>query len=445
MRRFAAVLIALTAGPAPADGEFLRLEGHGGPVKGVAVSADGRSALTASFDYAAGLWRLGDGSLVRWLDGHTAAVNAAAFHPDGERVLSAGDDFDLIVWERATGAIMHRFEGHRGKILSLAIGPDGRLAATAGWDGTVGLWNLETLTPAGWLEGHGANVNDVAFSADGRTLWSASHDGKIREWDLVERRLRATPVSHGFGTNRLVVDEDARWLAYGAVDGTIRVQNLDTGSQIADLTADRRPILAMALSPDRRRLAMGDGEGHIMVVETQNWTMLHDFRAARQGPIWALAWDRSGRVLAAGIDDSPALWPVSAGEDPLFTQGQQHFRKSPEAMSNGERQFVRKCAICHTLEPDGHRRAGPSLHGIFGRVAGSLPDYRYSEALAGSDIVWTAETIDRLFADGPDHVTPDSKMPMQRITAPEDRADLIAWLRRQTTPGSAPDKGSDMQ
>ena len=41
-------------------------------------------------------------------------------------------------------------------------------------------------------------------------------------------------------------------------------------------------------------------------------------------------------------------------------------------MSNGERQFARKCSVCHTLKADGKRRAGPTLYGVFGRRAGTL-------------------------------------------------------------------------
>ena len=65
------VLALLSAAPAAAQG-YLRLAGHGGPVTGVAVSPDGRHALTASFDYAAGLWDLSDGA--RWCAGSRATT-----------------------------------------------------------------------------------------------------------------------------------------------------------------------------------------------------------------------------------------------------------------------------------------------------------------------------------------------------------------------------------
>ena len=105
-------------------------------------------------------------------------------------------------------------------------------------------------------------------------------------------------------------------------------------------------------------------------------------------------------------------------------------------MSNGERQFARKCSVCHTLLPDGKRRAGPTLYNVFGRRAGTLEGYRYSEALLDSDIVWTAETIGRLFSEGPDLVVPGTKMPIQRMKNEQDRADLITYLEETTKPGN---------
>ena len=90
--------------------------------------------------------------------------------------------------------------------------------------------------------------------------------------------------------------------------------------------------------------------------------------------------------------------------------------------------------ICHDLRGTGSRRAGPSLAGLFGRRAGTLAGYPYSDILDGSDIVWNDNTIDQLFDIGPDHYIPGSKMPMQRITNPQDRADLIGFLHRATAP-----------
>ena len=68
-----AVLSLMVCGATQAGDGFARLEGHGGPIKGVAVSADGGQALTASFDYSVALWDISGGE-PRFLYGHDLSL-----------------------------------------------------------------------------------------------------------------------------------------------------------------------------------------------------------------------------------------------------------------------------------------------------------------------------------------------------------------------------------
>jgi len=69
---------------------------------------------------------------------------------------------------------------------------------------------------------------------------------------------------------------------------------------------------------------------------------------------------------------------------------------------------------------------------VVGRKIASLPDYRFSKALKGMNIVWTPETVAKLFEVGPNAYTPGTKMPEQRIGSPEDRKALTDFLARAT-------------
>lgn len=97
----------------------------------------------------------------------------------------------------------------------------------------------------------------------------------------------------------------------------------------------------------------------------------------------------------------------------------------------GETLF-RKCASCHTIEAGGRHRAGPALHGIFGRRAGTAPGYRYSEALRRAEIVWDETTLDAYIADAEAYV-PGTRMG-GGLSLAEDRADLLAFMRRAAGP-----------
>ncbi|ABF63137.1 cytochrome c class I [Ruegeria sp. TM1040] len=420
LRRLALGLLLCAASGVSAE-EFQTLKGHGGPIMALAVNDRGHVA-SASFDNSVSLWQEGAPS---WLEAHEAAATVVAFGPD-DTLFSAGDDFVIYRWQQGHPQEIGR---HTAKIRALDLSRDGEWLASASWDGGIGLWPMSAGTPRRIAVGTG--VNDLAFDGAGR-LFVATMTGQIQVFDSPEAAPRIL-AEQGFGINRLVLSA-AGWLAYGAVDGGTRVINAETGAEIADFTLDRRPILALAHHAESQQIAVGDGHGYIMMIDTHDWSIARDFRAMREGPVWALAFSKDGqRVWAGGIHDVIYGWPIALmASSPAAGTETRTFLQAPETMPNGERQFMRKCSVCHDLVATEQRRAGPHLAGLFGRPAGSLPGYRYSDTLAQSDIIWGAETIDALFDLGPDHYIPGSKMPMQRITAPTDRQDLIDYLKTAT-------------
>ena len=424
MMRLAAVLfLSMAALPGQAE-EFTTLKGHGGPIMDLAISPEGQ-VTSASFDNALGLW---SGRRAQWLEGHEAAVTALTWGA-GATLVSGGDDFAVRQWR----PVARELGRHRGKVTSLSVAPDGSAVASGSWDGSIRLWPLQEDGRTGELSYPGAGVNAVAFSRDGRGLFAATSKGALLRYDLEGGGPPLPLVQHGFGINRLVIGDD--WIAYGAVDGGTRVIDAASGDQIADFTLDRRPILAMDWHAATAQLAVGDGHGYIMIVDTRAWRIARDFRATRQGPVWALAFSPDGRIIhSGGLDDVVYSWPVALLDELKAPEGSgaRSFLRAPETMENGERQFMRKCSICHALTSGPSRKAGPTLHGVFGRPAGALPDYRYSDTLDRSGIVWTETTIDALFDQGPDHYIPGSKMPMQVIASSDDRADLIAFMKSAT-------------
>lgn len=83
-----------------------------------------------------------------------------------------------------------------------------------------------------------------------------------------------------------------------------------------------------------------------------------------------------------------------------------------------------RCIACHS---PARNRTGPKHCGLMDRTAGSLANYRYSDAMRDSGIVWTAETLDA-FLEAPRDFMPGTKMTYAGVPDPTDRADLIAYL-----------------
>src|SRR5580658_1194710 len=99
------------------------------------------------------------------------------------------------------------------------------------------------------------------------------------------------------------------------------------------------------------------------------------------------------------------------------------------AQDAGEAVFKRNCAICHTTEP-GKNKIGPSLAGVVGRKAGSIPDYSYSQANKSSGVTWDEATLDT-YLTAPTKFVPGTKMVFAGLKNPDDRTAVIAWLKTQ--------------
>jgi cytochrome c2 len=93
-------------------------------------------------------------------------------------------------------------------------------------------------------------------------------------------------------------------------------------------------------------------------------------------------------------------------------------------------QVYRQCQACHVINSE-QNRVGPHLVGLFGREAGAVDGFRYSEVMEESDVVWDEDTLDEFLAD-PAGFMPDNRMAFRGIQDEEARADLIAYLREAT-------------
>jgi len=421
----AALLVILQPGMTPA---FAQLRGHGGPVRALAVSSDGETAISGSFDSTAIRWSLTRNAAEQVLRFHTDAVNAVVLLKDG-RAATAGADGRIAIWTPGNAAPDAVLEGHTAPIAALALSPDGATLASASWDQTVRLWPLTGGAPR-VLEGHTQNVNGVAFAPDGRTLVSVSYDQSVRIWPL-SGPSAPTVVAMPSPLNAVAVGGDGE-IAAGGADGKLYFLS-GSGARAGEIAAGPRPVISIAISPDGALVAAAGIGGSVAVVDRKT----RDLARTLVGPglpVWSVAFLPDSRtLLTGGADNIIRRWDAVTGDpvDPILLET----AGDPLAAYAGDHgaEVFRACVACHSLGAEQANRAGPTLAGIFGRRIATLPGYHFSEALKRLDIVWTPETVSRLFEIGPSAYTPGTKMPEQRIGSEQDRAALVKFLERATT------------
>ena len=130
---------------------------------------------------------------------------------------------------------------------------------------------------------------------------------------------------------------------------------------------------------------------------------------------------KATRAAGAAANETPAPDSIDTPDRTRLVD----FTSNAEA---GKSVFAR-CRSCHSLN-EGANRSGPSLYSIVGRKAGTVPGFRYSDANANSGITWTPENLFR-FLENPRRTMPGSRMVL-RVSDPQDRADLIAFLAEQS-------------
>jgi cytochrome c len=411
----------------PAQPAYAQLRGHGGPVRALAISPDGMSAISGSFDTSAIRWSLQRNAAEQVLRFHDGAVNAVALFADG-RIATSGEDARIAIWKPGEPKPQVVLEGHTAPVVALAVSPDGATLASASWDRTARLWPLAGGA-ARTIEGHQQNVNAVAFTPDGRSLVTAGYDATLRIWPLAGT---GSPVITTLPTplNAAAVAPDGEIVTAGA-DGTVYFLS-PAGELRAEAKAGEAPVIALAVSGDGALVAAAGIRGSVAVIERAGRTLARTLVGPGL-PVWSVGFLPDNRtLLTGGTDRMLRRWDAATG-DPIgsVVTGGTEDALAAYAGDPGAEVF-RACVACHTLKPDQGNRAGPTLAGIFGRRIATLPGYNFSPALKNLDIVWTPETVAKLFEVGPATYTPGTKMPEQRIGAAEDRDALVRFLEKAT-------------
>ena len=418
--------VICAAAPGRAQGE---LRGHGGPVRALAVASDGRQAISGSFDSSAIIWSLDSGAARAVLRAHAGSVNVVLVLPDG-RFATAGEDGRLALWRGDDLTRPQSFEPvHGAPIAALAVSPDGALIASASWDSSVALTSL-TGAPPRRFEGHQGNVNGVGFSRDGRMVVSAGYDATLRFTPLDGAASRVVKLASPL--NALAISRSGD-IATGGADGSVFLLTPE-GVLRLQIEAAEAPVIALAFSPEGTRLAVASPRGGIGVFDVASGKPVFTLNGPGL-PVWSLGFTPDGRqILTGGSDRLLRRWDARTGDHlgPAVMERPADLLAGLEGGRGAE--VFRACVACHTLGPDGGERAGPSLHGVIGRRIGSLPGYAYSPGFAERDIIWSKETIARLFEMGPAAYTPGTKMPEQRVTSPEDREALVDFIEAASRP-----------
>lgn len=117
-----------------------------------------------------------------------------------------------------------------------------------------------------------------------------------------------------------------------------------------------------------------------------------------------------------------AVLAMAVVASPVFAEGDA---------AKGEKVF-KKCKACHTVKQGGKHRVGPNLHGVIGRKAGTTEGFKkFSKGLKSAGFTWDEKTLDE-YLTSPKKMIKGSRMAFPGLKKAKDRADVIAYLMKET-------------
>ena len=208
---------------------------HAGNVTALAITADGRFALSADDKGALYLWRLLTGEMMAAFDNKETAnkkniISTIAVTPDGRFAVTGNlNDYLVSVWDMETGKIVRVLDGHENVVTSIAVTSDGRHILSGSADGTLRLWQVQSSRKKSVrvMRGHTKRINQVAIDFQSKLAISASEDRSVRLWDVISGECLHVLEEVNCGFTTAVLSFDGHYAFAGNSDGTIMVWCLD--------------------------------------------------------------------------------------------------------------------------------------------------------------------------------------------------------------------------
>lgn len=291
--------------------EIRTLQGHTNWVETVAFSPDGKLAVSGGKDDTVRLWDLATGKEIRKY--RSVWVSCVAFSPDGKQVMSGGANRTFFVWDVATGAVVRQSVGQPSRII--AFSPDGRRAVLANWDTTVILQDIATGRDIKTFTGHKDDITSAAVSRDGRFVLSGSRDKTARLWDVSTGREIRIFKGHSEWVSSVAFSPDGRYALSGSYDNTMKLWDTETGKEVMIFKGHYFRVEAVAFSSDGSRILSGGGDHIAMFWNAVTGKPTRIFTGfVRTVTVTAVSLD--GRFALSGdANGTLKLWDITSGSE----------------------------------------------------------------------------------------------------------------------------------
>ncbi|MEK8021649.1 MAG: caspase family protein [Candidatus Parabeggiatoa sp.] len=355
------------------SGKLLKIfAGNEGDILNAALSSDGKTLITSSYDNDAHLWDVNSGKIKKTFKG--VGNDQLEFSPDDKIVLTAQeetiyetfnifmststtvrlwdansgklsttlkgykDDIDYVVfspnskivitnstrnssnhtvylWDTYTGILLKPLV-HEDNITHAVFSPDGKIILTTSWDKTASLWDVNSGKVLKILAGHEDYVNYAEFSPNGKTVLTASSDNTARLWNIDNGKALKILTGHKGVVNHAVFSPDGKVVLTASSDKTARLWDVDSGKTLKTFAGHEDNVYHTAFSPDGKMALTASKDKTVRLWQTVHFgsKYLKILRGHNSGVSKAIFSPDGKTVLTASSDKTARLWDAYTGK-----------------------------------------------------------------------------------------------------------------------------------
>ncbi len=240
-----------------------------------------------------------------------------AYAPSGKTLFSTSFDRSAQLRVAANAGAYRYFQNLAGlgRDAVAFTSDSAQVAAAGGAQGKeVVFWNVEAGRVAKTIGPFPDPLTAVALSPDGKRLAVGSTVGPVLQVDLDKPRHMRIMTGHGHTAEVRCVaySPESGMLASAGVDGTIKLWDAALARELRTLRGHTNVVLCLAFAPDGKTLVSGDADGNLRVWDTKTGDQRGVLAPRRPGAmVYALAFTRDGKVLAAACGDEVRQWDVA--------------------------------------------------------------------------------------------------------------------------------------
>jgi WD40 repeat protein len=294
-------------------GHLHTLEGHQHSVTDVAITPDGKKAVSSSRDRTLKVWDIQQGVQLQHLGDHEDWVSSVALTPDGQRAISASGDKTLKIWDINTGKALNTLKGHTAPVLSVVVTPDGQRAISAGDDRTLKVWDITQARELYTLKGHTGGVTKIALAPNGQQVISASLDSTLKVWDIQQGRELYTLVGHKNSVTDVAVTPDGKQVVSASADRTLKIWDLAQGTLLNTLEGHKGWVTSLAITPDSQQVVSASSDHTVKVWDLRQAKALHTLKAHQTWVTAIAVLPNSPRLISGSFEGIPKLWSLQRG------------------------------------------------------------------------------------------------------------------------------------